>query len=119
MYNYAPFRRTLNVTGLEFPLALNDVPKFEILKPEISVNVLGLNENEAVIPLYVSKLRDRPHHVNLLLLTKEIEVDDRPRTIYHYTLVKSLSSLLRSSTYMPAAYCTACTAYIVSTIRSA
>jgi len=71
-------------------LKVSDVPKFEKLNPQISVNVNAF-ENEPVpevTPLYVSPDRQRPHHVNLLLLT-----DDKTGHI-HYVLIKDLSRLV-------------------------
>ena len=75
--NYRPYLNELNLKGLQFPLKVSDVPKFEKLNPQISVNVNAF-ENEPVpevTPLYVSPDRQRPHHVNLLLLT-----DDKTNT---------------------------------------
>src|SRR5215469_16676156 len=95
---YLPYRNTLNVTGLTFPLPIHDIPKFEKLNDQISVNVLGLSEDGVVVPLRTTKIRGRQHHVNLLLLTKDVMVDGHSKTLYHYTLVKSLSRLLHSRT---------------------
>jgi len=52
------------------------------------------------VPLYVSKVRDRPHHVNLLL----IEGADESK---HYVWVKTLSRLVagRTKTHCPAFVC--------------
>jgi len=69
-------------------------PKIRKLNPQISVNVNAF-ENEPVpevTPLYVSPDRQRPHHVNLLLLT-----DDKTGH-QHYVLIKDLSRLVRGRT---------------------
>jgi len=45
----------LNFKGIEFPINLKDIDKFERLNPEIEVNVFGY-EAECVYPLRISKL---------------------------------------------------------------
>jgi len=71
LYKYLPYEQTLNTTNLNFPLALKDIPKFEILNPSISVNVLSVDEKDFCIE-YCSPERNRPHHVNLLLLSQGV-----------------------------------------------
>jgi len=76
---------SFNFDGIEFPASLKDINKFEKQNPEISVNVLGYEEEgkKTIFPLRISKAKDREHEVNLLLL------EDK-----HYVLIKSLSRLL-------------------------
>ena len=86
LYYYRKYFNELNITGLNFPLKFSDTPKFEILNPTISVNVLVYEYNE-VFTLYASKYRDRNHHVNLpMILNNEGK--------FHYLLVRDLSSLV-------------------------
>jgi len=85
--NYVDYENSLNLTGLTFPLAVKDVPKFEKQNPSISVNILCLADQGGFVPLHVSKERDRPHHVNLFL----IEGEDESK---HYVWVKNLSRLV-------------------------
>ena len=66
---YEPFMNELNTTGLQFPLKFSDRTKFENLNPTISVNVL-VYENNEVFPLNAFKHRDRIHHINLLMISK-------------------------------------------------
>ena len=66
--NYVDYENTLNISGLTFPLAVRDVPKFEKQNPSISVNVVCRGDESGYVPLYASKERDRPHHVNLFLI---------------------------------------------------
>jgi len=66
--NYVDYENTLNISGLTFPLAVKDVPKFEKQNPSISVNVVCRGDESGYVPLYASKERDRPHHVNLFLI---------------------------------------------------
>jgi len=66
--NYVDYENTLNISGLTFPLAVKDVPKFDKQNPSISVNVVCRGDESGYVPLYASKERDRPHHVNLFLI---------------------------------------------------
>jgi len=45
-----------NFKGIEFPMSLKDIDKFERLNPEIKANVFGY-EAECVYPLRISKLK--------------------------------------------------------------
>jgi len=36
-YKYLFYEQTLNITNLNFPLPVKDIPKFEIVNPSISV----------------------------------------------------------------------------------
>jgi len=59
----------LNFDEIEFPVSLKDNNKFEKNNPGISVNVSGFdNKNKTVYPLRISKLTEREHKVNLMLL---------------------------------------------------
>jgi len=89
--NYVDYENSLNISGLSFPLAVKDVPKFEKQNPSISVSVLCLGDQGGFVPLHVSKERDRPHHVNLFLI-------EGPDENKHYVWVKNLSRLVRGRT---------------------
>ena len=88
---YKPYENTLDISGLTFPLAVKDVPKFEKQNPSISVNILCLGDENGFVPLHVSKERDRPHHVNLFLI-------EGPDESKHYVWVKNLSRLVAGRT---------------------
>jgi len=100
-YTYNKFMSELDMTGIEIPVALSSIPKFESENSSISISVLVYEEKE-LIPVYTSKFcNQRPHHVNLLLLSK----GDK----FCYTLVKSLSRLLCGRTRQRLSFvCTAC-----------
>jgi len=68
-------------------MAVKDVPKFEKQNPSISMNVLCSGDDGGFLPLYVSKERDRHHHVKLF----PIEGADESK---HYVWVKNLSRLV-------------------------
>ena len=86
---YEKFESELNLDGLEFPLPVKQVPKFERQNPSISVNVLHLDEeSQSIMPLLITKQKDRQHHINLLLIS-----NDEKR---HYVLIQNLSRLFSS-----------------------
>jgi len=89
--NYKPYENSLDISGLTFPLADKDVPKFERQNTLISVNVLCGGDERSFVPLHVSKERDRPHHVNLFLI-------EGPEETHHYVWLKNLSRLVRGRT---------------------
>ena len=72
---------SLNFKGIEFPMSLKDIDKFERLNPEIKVNVFGY-EAECAYPLRISKLK-RKKKVRLLFLENK-----------HYWLVNNFSRFM-------------------------
>ena len=66
--NYMHHQNSLNLSGLTIPVPIHEIPKFEKQNPSISVNVLCKGDDAGFAPLYVSKERDRYHHVNLFLI---------------------------------------------------
>lgn len=82
---YVDYQNELQLTGLEFPLKVCHVSKFETLNPSISISVFGYNDRKTVYPLYVSKHMGRKH-IELLLLTVKQK--------HHYVWIKNLSRLL-------------------------
>ena len=79
---------TLNMQGIQYPVSFRGTDRFEHLNPEISITVLGYNEEEKVYPLKVSKYTGCEHDI-ILLLIKDGENS-------HYCLVKNISALLAS-----------------------
>ena len=79
---------TLNMEGIQYPVSLRGIDRFEHLNPEISISVLGYNEEEKVYPLKVSEYTGCEHDI-VLLLIKDGENS-------HYCLVKNISALLSS-----------------------
>jgi len=82
------FAELYNWEGLEFPMAIEKIGKFEKNNSGIAVNVLFESRNE----IYIARRSDynskHSKQVNLLMI-----VDGKNR---HYTAVKSLSRLLKS-----------------------
>ena len=81
---------TLNMEGIEYPVSLKDISKFESLNLNISITVFGYNEQDKVYPLRNSKNMDREHKIVLMLIEKD--------GVQHYCFVKNVSRLLSSQT---------------------
>ena len=78
---------TLNMKGIQYPVILKDINRFEKQNPEISITVLGFNEKDKVYPLHVSEyIYNRKHNIILLLIERD--------GVKHYCLVKNPSRLL-------------------------
>ena len=102
----------LDFTGIDFPVKLHDIPKFEKNNPLYSIGVL--QQDGLICPLYASPHRDRIH-INLFYLSETVKVmpdgteelvnpkeplDDSMQYIHksHYCYIKNLSRLLHAST---------------------
>lgn len=84
----------LHWSGIEFPMTLNQITKFEKNNESVSVNVFGY-ESKSIYPLRISEKpkveKSSPearHVVDLLLISNE--------ATSHYCLIKNLSRLLSS-----------------------
>ena len=75
--------------GIEYPVSLKDLNKFEKQNPTISITVFGY-EGKSVYPLRNSDCVDREHNIILMLIEEE--------GVKHYCLVKCISRLLSSQT---------------------
>ena len=83
--NLREFTDNYDWSGLEFPVSLKQIGKFEA-KNGISVNVLGLEDKD----IYILRNSGRSHReINLLMISED--------GINHCMVIKSLSRLLRSS----------------------
>ena len=78
---------TLNMEGIEYPVSLKDIDKFERQNPSISITVFEYDE-KSVRPLRNSNNTNREYDVILILIEEE--------GVNHYCLVKNLSRLLSS-----------------------
>jgi len=91
--NYVKYRNTLNFGGITFPVGLKEITKFEALNTHVSVNVISIdNDHRGFCVEHLSVERNRPHHVNLLLLS---DVNTGAR---HYVWIKHFSRLLGDRT---------------------
>ncbi|XP_054713577.1 uncharacterized protein LOC129223038 [Uloborus diversus] len=81
---YREFKNELNFKGIEFPVALTDITKFEKLN-NISVNVYGYEQSIVTLRITDNK---REKHVNLFY------IQDKDNG--HYCWIKNLSRLIRN-----------------------
>ena len=79
---------TLNTTGIEYPVSLSDINKFECLNSNISITVFGYNEKGIVYPLRISEHSNRSCKIKLLLVEKG--------GVSHYCLIENFSRLVSS-----------------------
>jgi len=96
---------TLNLQGLQFPLAVRDVERFERQNSDISVNVLYYDEDSKSFTIeYLSHHHEREKHVNLLLL------EDSATSKHHYITITNMSRLVagRTKTHQKAWVCSSC-----------
>ena len=77
---------TLNMEGIEYPVSLKDINKFECQNPGISIIVYGY-EKDIYLPR-TSKNIYRKHIIRLMLIEKE--------GVKHYSWIKNQSALLAS-----------------------
>ena len=104
---YKKCTKQLNFDGIEFPVTLNQVGKFEKQNVNISINVymLSLVKSEYIVsPCYISKFAEEGrHHVDLLMVQSAYidEVDENENrsevdsvSSFHYVCIKNLSRLV-------------------------
>ena len=67
-YIYKPFIHLLNMNGIQSPVPISSIGKFESQNPDISVNVL-YHDGDQVVPIRTSTFTDqRKYHVTLLMI---------------------------------------------------
>lgn len=84
--SYKDYINTLNFDGIEFPVQIDDVERFE-KQNELPVNVFGLDKNQDIIILHSHTFKCEKKIINLLL----IEEGENS----HYVYVKSLNALFQ------------------------
>lgn len=103
--SYPHFSEVLKYDGINFPISLKDIPKFEKLN-QMSINVFTIDKKE-VLPLSLSKNDFNPH-INLLMLpcnyydcdsdneSDEMDLDNTydDERLYHFAVIKDLSRLI-------------------------
>jgi len=82
--NYRQYEQELDMNGIDCPVKITDIAKFERQNTSIIVNVFGLDDTK-IFPLRITTVKDAPHHVNLLYVAK----DEKS----HYILVRDLNRL--------------------------
>ncbi|XP_018314227.1 uncharacterized protein [Mycetomoellerius zeteki] len=86
--SYPHYTTVLNLAGIEFPMNLKDIQKFERLNA-VSINVYGI-ENKQILPLRLTSDK-KEKHVNVLYLQ-----DPRDDSLGHFASIKNLSRLVSS-----------------------
>ena len=82
------YENDLNFKGIDFPVKLKDIPKFENQNPTLpGINVFSINDNNKIYPLRLSQ-KDTQKSIDLFLFSKD--------EIMHYCLIKNFSRLTRS-----------------------
>ena len=84
--HYTKELKNFDISGIKFPVTLNQIEKFEQQNPDFSVNVFKLDKEINLIPLYMTPERKRKYHANLL----QIGTIQKP----HYAVIKNMSRLL-------------------------
>ena len=88
---------SINMDGIRYPVNFRAIDRFEKQNPNISISVVGYNEEERVYPLRTSIYTKRDHNIVLLFLKKAVEEENgeiKEKT--HYVLVKNKSALIAS-----------------------
>ena len=78
------------MNGIEYPVKIQDIPKFETQNPQIAINVFALEKSDdlnTLYPLYKTNHRDR--QIDLLYLERDGDT--------HYCLIKDLNSLFSNN----------------------
>ena len=82
------YENDLNFKGIDFPVKLKDIPKFENQNPNLpGINVFSVNDNNKIYPLRLSQ-KDCQKSIDLFLFSKDVNM--------HYCLIKNFSRLTRS-----------------------
>ena len=82
------YENNLNTKGINFPIKLKDIAKFESLNPSLpGINVFSVNEKNRFYPLRMAN-RNPQETIDLFLYEENSK--------YHYSLIKNFSRLFRS-----------------------
>ena len=83
---YHPYENELNMNGIEYPVSLIGIERFE-RQNDININVYGLNEEDcSIFPKRISERDVARHHVDLLYMSHGEEG--------HYLLIRNFSRLV-------------------------
>ena len=82
------YENDLNFKGIDFPVKLKDIPKFENQNPDLpGISVFSVNDNNKIYPLRLNQ-KDPQKSIDLFLFSKDEK--------QHYSLIKNFSRLVRS-----------------------
>ena len=98
--SYQHYSSVLKYEGIHFPIALNDVSKFEKLD-NLSINVYGIEKsqkNSEIVPLYLSANKSDKSIIHLLMVESDtcMQVDnvENYQPIYYFAWIRNLSRLV-------------------------
>ena len=86
--HYKKHLEELNMDGINYPVKIEDIKKFEKQNPAYGINVFILENENTIVPRLICKDTKRTI-INLLLITKD--------TMRHYVWIKDFSRLMSSS----------------------
>ena len=82
------YENDLNFKGIEFPVKIKDMQKFENHNPYLpGINVFSINDDDKIYPLRLNQ-KDVKKSIDLFLFSKDEN--------QHYSLIKNFSRLVRS-----------------------
>ena len=82
------YENDLNFKGIEFPVKVKDIQKFENQNPNLpGINVFSVDDNNKIYPLRLNQ-KDANKSIDLFLFSEDKN--------QHYTLIKNFSRLVRS-----------------------
>ena len=100
--HYTKDLNNFDISGIKFPVTLNQIEQFEQRNPDFSVNVFKhdkkVDKNVKLIPLYTTPERKRKYHANWL----QIGNSQKP----HYVVISNMSRLLFEQTHLLEIKCT-------------
>ena len=112
--HYTEELNNFDISGIKFPVTLNQIEKFEQQNQDFSVNVFKLDKKKEInlIPLYSTPERRRKYHANLL----QIGNSQKP----HYIVINNMSRLLfdKASDHNKMYICKYCIASVCERIRT-
>lgn len=76
VWKYKPFENVLNISGIQFPVKLQDITKFGQQNPTVSFNVYIFDHHEERVRTFRLMKVVKQHHIHLLMLTKPPRIDD-------------------------------------------
>ena len=82
------YENDLNFKGIEFPVKVKDIQKFENQNPNLpGMNVFSINDNNKIYPLRLNQ-KDGKKSIDLFIFLEDEK--------QHYSLIKNFSRLARS-----------------------
>ena len=98
--SYPHYSSVLKYEGINFPIALKDVSKFEKLN-NLSINVYGIEKSKKnceIVPLYSSVNKSDKSRIHLFMIESDtgmqVHNEENYQAIYHFPWIRNLSRLL-------------------------